>query len=105
MLRVLLKDPLLKEIGICYEQIPANNDWVANRTPSFTRTFVYRRNVKQSEVSDASRPTKQPHMFFVIVRFWPHEGLGTWIITVCNQVTSKSYLSAGYCTLFKVRGH
>jgi len=51
MLRVLLKDPLLKEKGNCSEQIPDNNDRVANRTLSFTRTFVYREAGKQAEVS------------------------------------------------------
>jgi len=51
MLRALLKDPLLKEKGNCSEQIPANNDRVANRTLSFTRTFIYREAGKQSEMS------------------------------------------------------
>jgi len=51
MLRASLKDPLLKEKGNCSEQIPANNDRVANRTLSFTRTFIYREAGKQSEVS------------------------------------------------------
>jgi hypothetical protein len=50
-LRALLKDPLLKEKENCSKQIPANNDRVANRTLSFTRTFVYREAGKQSEVS------------------------------------------------------
>jgi hypothetical protein len=50
-LRVLLKDPLLKEKGNCSEQIPANNDSVVNRTLSFTRTPVLTGAGKQSEVS------------------------------------------------------
>jgi hypothetical protein len=51
MLRALLKDPLLKEKENCSEQIPTNNDRVANRTLSFTRTFVYREAGKQPAVS------------------------------------------------------
>jgi hypothetical protein len=51
MLRALLKDPLLKEKRNCSEQIPANNDRVAIRTLSVTRTFVYREAGKQVEVS------------------------------------------------------
>jgi len=47
---------------------------------------------------------KRPHIFEVTLRLWPHYDWGTRVVRFWKQMTLRTYLSAGYCTLFAVLG-
>ena len=40
----------------------------------------------------------------LLLRLWPHYDSGSWVVILWNQVTMRTSLLAGYCTLFKVQG-